>query len=97
MADYESLRQYNDFAYRLRDQLNLQQSAEWSGLGVLYKDAEGNILLRSDFLNPTFLEPVICHQSGAVGRAAYDAGGRQGKDQWRNAPLVFRRGGFSAR
>ena len=58
IADYESLRQYNEFAYRLRDQLNLQQSAEWNGLGVLYKDEEGNILLRSDFLNPSFLEPV---------------------------------------
>jgi len=58
IADYESLRLYNDFAYRLKDRLNLEQSAEWKGLGTLYKDEEGNILLKSSFSNPAFIEPV---------------------------------------
>jgi hypothetical protein len=58
ISDYEALRQYNDFAYSLRDRLNYFREASWEGLGVLKKDDSGDILFESTLLNPFFLQPV---------------------------------------
>ncbi|MEO6960589.1 MAG: hypothetical protein ABIY90_01405, partial [Puia sp.] len=43
IPEYEAMRQYNEFAYNLREQLNRHQEAVWEGVGELKKDLEGNI------------------------------------------------------
>jgi len=58
ISDYEALRQYNDFAYSLRDRLNYFREAPWEGLGILKKDDMGDIHFESYILNPSFLQPV---------------------------------------
>ncbi len=58
ISDYEALRQYNEFAYALRDRINHLQNAVWEGVGELKKDAEGNIHFESAMRNPFFLQPV---------------------------------------
>ena len=58
ISDYEALRQYNDFAYSLRDRLNYFREAPWEGLGILKKDDMGDIHFESSILNPFFLQPV---------------------------------------
>ena len=58
ISDYEALRQYNDFAYSLRDRLNYFREAPWEGLGVLKKDDMGEIHFETSILNPFFLQPV---------------------------------------
>ncbi len=58
ISDYEALRQYNDFAYSLRDRLNYFREAPWEGLGILKKDDKGDIQLESTLSNPFFLQPV---------------------------------------
>ena len=58
IPEYEALRQYNEFAFRLRDQINHLQEAVWEGVGSLRKDGEGNILFDSILENPFFLQPV---------------------------------------
>ena len=58
ISDYEALRQYNDFAYSLRDRLNYFREAPWEGLGILKKDDTGEIHFESSISNPFFLQPV---------------------------------------
>ena len=58
ISDYEALRQYNDFAYSLRDRLNYFREAPWEGLGTLKKDDMGDIHFESSIANPFFLKPV---------------------------------------
>ena len=58
ISDYEALRQYNDFAYALRDRLNYFREAEWEGLGTLKKDDTGEIQFESLVSKPFFLQPV---------------------------------------
>ena len=58
ISDYEALRQYNDFAYSLRDRLNYFREAPWEGLGALIKDDMGEIHFESTIANPFFLQAV---------------------------------------
>jgi hypothetical protein len=58
ISDYEALRQYNDFAYSLRDRLNYFREAPWEGLGTLKKDDMGEIHFESSISTPSFLQPV---------------------------------------
>src|ERR1700712_3865490 len=58
ISDYEALRQYNDFAYSLRDRLNYFREAPWEGLGTLKKDDMGDIHFESTIANPSFLQQV---------------------------------------
>jgi hypothetical protein len=58
ISDYEALRQYNDFAYSLRDRLNYFREAAWEGLGMLKKDDMGEIHFDSTISTPGFLQPV---------------------------------------
>ncbi len=58
ISEYEALRQYNEFAYSLRDRLNHLQEAIWDGVGELKRDSEGNIHFESALRNPFFLQPV---------------------------------------
>ena len=58
ISDYEALRQYNDFAFSLRDRLNYFREAPWEGLGTLKKDDSGEIHFETSIPNPFFLQPV---------------------------------------
>jgi hypothetical protein len=58
ISDYEALRQYNDFAFSLRDRLNYFREAPWEGLGVLRKDDSGEIHFESSVEQPPFLQAV---------------------------------------
>lgn len=58
ISDYEALRQYNEFAFSLRDHLNYSREASWEGLGTLIKDDMGEIHFESSKPNPIFLQPV---------------------------------------
>ncbi len=58
ISDYEALRQYNEFAYDLRDRLNYSREAVWEGLGILKKDDMGEIQFESHLEKPFFLQPV---------------------------------------
>jgi len=58
VADYEALRIYNDFSYQLREKINQNEAVRWEGVGVLKKDAGGNITLESAINNPAFLQAV---------------------------------------
>ncbi|MDP4128605.1 MAG: hypothetical protein Q8918_00185 [Bacteroidota bacterium] len=58
IPEYEAMRQYNEFAYALRDRINHLQKTVWEGVGELKKDQEGNIQFDSTLQNPFFLQPV---------------------------------------
>lgn len=58
ISDYEALRQYNDFAFSLRDRLNYFREAPWEGLGILRKDDNGEVHFESSILSPDFFQPV---------------------------------------
>jgi len=58
IEDYEALKMYSEFAFELRNKINLDESVNWEGVGVLKKDHEGNILFESSLGNPFFLQPV---------------------------------------
>jgi len=58
ISDYEALRQYNDFAFSLRDRLNYFREAPWEGLGILRKDDNGDVHFESTMPQPGFYQPV---------------------------------------
>ena len=58
ISDYEALRQYNDFAFSLRDRLNYFREAPWEGLGILRKDDNGDVHFESTIEQPGFYKPV---------------------------------------
>ncbi len=58
ISDYDALRNYNAFAYTLRDKLNQQRSAVWEGLGTLIKDDNGQISLVTTRTDPDFIREV---------------------------------------
>jgi hypothetical protein len=58
ISDYEALRQYNDFAFSLRDHLNYSREVSWEGLGTLIKNDMGDIHFESSMPNPAFLQAV---------------------------------------
>jgi hypothetical protein len=58
IADYEALRLYNDFSYQVKEKINQNESFNWEGVGVLKKDADGNIAFESAINNPVFMQPV---------------------------------------
>jgi len=58
VADYEALRIYSEFAFELRNKINLEEKVQWEGVGELKKDHEGNIVFESSLGNPFFLQPV---------------------------------------
>src|SRR5882724_4213680 len=58
VEDYEALKMYSEFAFELRNKINLEEKVKWEGVGELKKDYEGNILFESSLGNPFFLQPV---------------------------------------
>ncbi|HXD76575.1 MAG TPA: hypothetical protein VN616_02145 [Puia sp.] len=47
MLDYEAIKWYNEFSFDLRNRIRSEDEVSWAGVGVLKKDAAGNILLES--------------------------------------------------
>ena len=58
VEDYEALKMYSEFAFELRNKINLEEKVKWEGVGELKKDYEGNILFESSLGNPFFLQPI---------------------------------------
>jgi hypothetical protein len=58
IADYEALRQYNDFSHQVRERINQNEAVSWEGIGILKKDSDGNIAFESAITNPSFMQPV---------------------------------------
>jgi hypothetical protein len=58
MAEYEAIKLYNEFAYDLRDCIRKEERFEWPQVGVLMKDAAGEIQFKSELIQPGFVRPV---------------------------------------
>ena len=58
IAEYEAIKQYNEFAYDLRDRIRKEEKFDWPQVGVLMRDATGEIQIKSDLIQPTFVRPV---------------------------------------
>jgi hypothetical protein len=48
----DAIRQFNDFSFELKNNLNQQQEIEWKGLGKIYKTSSGIIALDAIRLSP---------------------------------------------
>lgn len=58
MLDYEAIKWYNEFSFDLRNRIRSEEEVPWDGVGVLKKDATGNILLESATAPAFSLQPV---------------------------------------
>ena len=57
IPEYEAIKQYNEFAYDLRNRIRREQKFTWPDIGILSKEMSGEIHFESSSLN-TFLPPV---------------------------------------
>src|SRR5690606_13128956 len=48
MPDYEAIREYNEWAQQLRNEIDNQQEVKLQGLGLLARDESGNIVFESE-------------------------------------------------
>src|SRR5579871_1731970 len=66
MLDFEAIKWYNEFAFDLRNRIRNEDEVPWEGVGILRKDAAGNILLESTTAPDFFQHPVpamkVMHQ-----------------------------------
>jgi hypothetical protein len=58
ILDYEAIKWYNEFSFDLRNRIKNEDAVNWDAVGVLKKDASGNVLFEPvatpfDFLQPT--------------------------------------------
>jgi len=58
MAEYEAIKLYNEFAYDLRDRIRKEERFDWPQVGVLMRDATGEIQFKSELIQPRFVQPV---------------------------------------
>jgi len=58
VQEYEAIKQYNEFAYELRNSIRKDDQFIWPQVGVLMRDHNGEILFRSETIQPEFLKPV---------------------------------------
>src|SRR5271154_5438175 len=58
MLDFEAIKWYNEFSFDLRNRIRSEEEVPWEGVGVLKKDATGNILLESATAPAFSLQPV---------------------------------------
>jgi hypothetical protein len=58
MAEYEAIKMYNEFAYDLRDRIRKEERFEWPQVGMLMRDATGEIQFKSEMIQPGFVQPV---------------------------------------
>jgi hypothetical protein len=64
IPDFEAIKQYNEFAYELRNNIRTKETASWQHVGVFKKDEHGEILFESfnkarNILPPAIAERVI--------------------------------------
>src|SRR6476469_5211820 len=58
IAEYEAIKQYNEFAYDLRDRIRKEERFDWPQVGILMRDATGEIQFKSEMIQPQFIRPV---------------------------------------
>ena len=58
MAEYEAIKMYNEFAYDLRDRIRKEERFDWPQVGILMRDATGEIQFKSELIQPGFVQPV---------------------------------------
>jgi hypothetical protein len=58
MAEYEAIKLYNEFAYDMRDRIRKEERFDWPQVGVLMRDATGEIQFKSELIQPGFVQPV---------------------------------------
>jgi hypothetical protein len=58
IAEYEAIKLYNEFAYDLRDRIRKEERFEWPQVGLLMRDATGDIQFKSELIQPNFVRPV---------------------------------------
>ncbi|HKP31456.1 MAG TPA: hypothetical protein VJT83_01965 [Chitinophagaceae bacterium] len=58
VQEYEAIKQYNEFAYELRNSIRKEDQFIWPQVGVLARDQNGEIQFRSETIQPEFLNPV---------------------------------------
>lgn len=57
-ADYEAIKWYNEWAYDLRNKIREGEEVEWKNVGVLKKDAGGDIIFEAAGAIDTLHEPA---------------------------------------
>lgn len=62
MADYEAIKWYNEWAYELRSRLRNDAEEVWPGVGILKKDASGEIIFEAAGSIPSLQEPTPAHR-----------------------------------
>jgi hypothetical protein len=58
IPDYEAIKWYSEFSFDLRNKIRQEERVPWDDVGVLAKDADGNIIFESTSTTPLFLRPV---------------------------------------
>lgn len=58
IEEWEAIKKINDFAYELKNRLKEKKSFEWHEIGILSYDEAGNIVLDSQTLSYSFMQPV---------------------------------------
>ena len=61
IPEYEAIKQYNEFAYELRNRIRHQEKFTWPEVGVLSQEVSGEIHFESSELNAN-LEPVTANR-----------------------------------
>ena len=58
IEEWEAIKKINDFSYELKNRLKEKNSFEWHKIGTLSYDEAGNIVLDSQTLSYSFMQPV---------------------------------------
>ncbi|HEY4060707.1 MAG TPA: hypothetical protein VGM30_02345 [Puia sp.] len=55
ILDYEAIKWYNEFSFTLRNRIRTEDLVSWDGVGILKKDASGNVVFESQSGNTLFM------------------------------------------
>ncbi len=58
IPEYEAIKQYNEFAFELRNSIRKKEHFSWPEVGTLVKDSTGDIQFRSEATEIPFMGPV---------------------------------------
>ena|SRR5882724_10055693 len=58
ILDFEAIKWYNEFSSELRSRIRTEEQVSWDGVGILKKDAAGNMLFESVADNGLFMTPA---------------------------------------
>ena len=61
IPEYEAIKQYNEFAFELRNRIRQNEKVEWPEVGILSKELSGEIHFESAS-PPAALQPVAAHR-----------------------------------